>query len=332
MNAFVATALSQRIAMAEADTPETIYRYRSFSEQTLSSLCSDQLYFSRAEKFNDPFDCKPCLEADSDLQRLKQLLTHLLHRRISSEVSEGLKRARIKDPKVVTQANTGVSNVICQKLADIAYDATDPDNSGTPEENEIWQITREIESELGQDYDRGVCCFSNTDLHPLLWSHYGDSHKGLCIGYTLDRNPSPDLQKVVYGGRRSIKTSTVVNALLHNDSAARKILDRDFLLRKADCWKYEDEWRLIGKAGLQDSPLKLKSITFGLQCPEAVRHITVKSLAGRMDEIQFYKVNSAHGDFSLRREFVDLADLGHSFPKTAESVEEMGIMGIVLDD
>ena len=43
-------------------------------------------------------------------------------------------------------------------------------------------------------------------------------------------------------------------------------------------------------------------------------------------------MNSVHGDFSLKRELVDLADLGHSYPKTAESVEEMGIMGILLDD
>jgi hypothetical protein len=71
--------------------------------------------------------------------------------------------------------------------------------------------------------------------------------------------------------------------------------------------------------------LKLKNITFGLQCPEVVQHITVKSLAGRADEIQFYKVNSDDGAFSLSRALVDLEDLGHSFPKTAESFEEMDI-------
>ncbi len=325
VDAYVAKVLCQRIALdvAVPHIPETIYRYQAFNEQTLSSLCSDQLYFSRAEKFNDPFDCNPCLEADSDLQSLKDVLKCLLKRRISSQVDESLKQARIRGSKAVTHADTVASNEVNKTLCEIAYYATDQD--GCPEENELWLITRQIESELRQDYDRGVCCFSSTNLHSLLWSHYGDSHKGLCIGYTLDRNPSPDLQKVVYGGCRSIKTSTVVNALLHNDSAARKILDRDFLLRKADCWTYEDEWRLIGKAGLQVSPLKLKNITFGLQCPEVVQHITVKSLAGRADEIQFYKVNSDDGAFSLSRALVDLEDLGHSFPKTAESFEEMDI-------
>jgi hypothetical protein len=303
--------------------PTTIYRYRAFNELTVSALCSDQLFFARADAFNDPLDCEPCFVADSDLQSLKEALKHLLHHRVSTQVNESLKRARIKGPKAVAHADKIASHEVSKRLADIAYHATNPDYTGTTEENEIRLITQEIESELRQHYARGVCCFSSANLDPLLWSHYGDSHKGLCIGYSLDRDPRPDLQKVVYGGRRSIKTSTVVKAILHHDAKAKKLLEREILLRKADCWKYENEWRLIGSHGIQDSPLKLKNVTFGLRCPKAVKHAIVKSLTGRVDKIEFFEVSSVRGRFSLKKESLNLDELPNYMPRTAQSAHEI---------
>lgn len=34
--------------------PEKIYKFRQFNEQTLSSLCHDELYFAAPSTFNDP--------------------------------------------------------------------------------------------------------------------------------------------------------------------------------------------------------------------------------------------------------------------------------------
>lgn len=303
--------------------PQTIYRYRAFSELTLSALCLDQVYFSRADAFNDPLDCNPCFQADSDLNSLTEVLKKLVYNRVSSQVNESLKRARIKGVRADAHVDTVASHEVKKTLAEIAYNATNPDYTGSREENEIWLITGSIENELLQNYARGVCCFSTSYLHPLLWSHYGDSHKGLCIGYTLDRKPRPELHKVVYGGSRLIKTSTVVKAILDDDEKAKQLLDRDVLLRKADCWKYEDEWRLIGNHGIQESPLKLESVTFGLRCSDVVKHAIVKSLTGRRDEIKFYEVYSVHGRFSMKRNRVDLDELTRCLPRTAESGAEM---------
>jgi hypothetical protein len=61
-------------------------------------------------------------------------------------------------------------------------------------------------------------------------------HKGFCIGYGLARIPKPKLDKVVYGGSRSVKTSLIAKALLENDCEAQDLLDRDILLRKAASW------------------------------------------------------------------------------------------------
>src|SRR5438552_2914382 len=34
----------------------------------------------------------------------------------------------------------------------------------------------------------GALCFSKSPSNPLLWSHYADKHKGICLGFEL----SPD--------------------------------------------------------------------------------------------------------------------------------------------
>ena len=62
----------------EMEQPEKIYRYRSFSEQTIDSLCMDQLYFANPNSFNDPMDCQPTIQADSTNEEMSAILTELV--------------------------------------------------------------------------------------------------------------------------------------------------------------------------------------------------------------------------------------------------------------
>ncbi|WP_223910479.1 DUF2971 domain-containing protein [Rhodoferax lithotrophicus] len=210
-----------------------------------------------------------------------------------------------------------------KELETIAYNATDPEYTVSEAEAERYLLTTQIESELHRHYERGVCCFSTTYASPLLWSHYGDQHRGLCIGYGLIRQPKPEMHAVVYGGSRSVRTSVLIRALVHDDQNAKKELDRDVLLRKASGWKYEREYRLLGVQGNQDSTLLLKEITFGLRCPESVVHTVVKALAGRDAAMRYFQMKVERDRFALRRSEVDQAELSMYMPKTAQSGEEI---------
>jgi hypothetical protein len=303
--------------------PATFYRYRAFDVKVLDSLCHDTLYFAHSATFNDPMDCRPTLACDSDLRSLRSLLTVLIRRRVSRQMELSLRAAKIagsrSDAHIQKRANTEVD----RRLADISYHATNPDYEDGPLSAEKWLLTHEIESELLQHYERGVCCFSTTYSSPLLWSHYGDQHKGLCVGYGTARRPVPRLQRVLYGGQRSIKTSVLVRALIEKEKNALRDIDRGVLLRKAKDWSYEREYRLIGFHGLQDSPLLLKEVTFGLRCPPSVKHAVVKALADRRAVIQFHEIYETRSRYSLRRRDLDTDELAHNLPKTAESGEEM---------
>jgi hypothetical protein len=208
-------------------------------------------------------------------------------------------------------------------LDEVAYNATGPEYTVTEEQAETYLLTQSIHEELARHYERGVCCFSSTYRNGLLWSHYGAEHRGLCIGYDLVREPRPVLSKVVYGGTRIIKTSTLLAAIVKGDKDAQASVDRDMLLRKARGWSYEREWRLIGKQGVQDSPLRLKEITFGLRCPPSVMHAVVEALKDRRQPVRFFELYEIHGSYRLARREPDLEELDSYFPRTAQSGKEI---------
>ena len=306
-----------------ARLPNTFYRYRGFSTNTLDSLCHDSLHFGHPGTFNDPLDCNPTIECDSNLDELRNLLSVLIRRRVKSEVRASLGQARLKGDGATAHAEKRALSEAQSELANIEYNATDPEYTVFESKAEGWLLTSQIQSELRRYYECGVCCLSTTYASPLLWSHYGDQHRGLCIGYGLNRIPRPEPRRVVYGGDRSVRTSVLAKALVHENSEAKAELDRDVLLRKARGWAYEKEWRLIGVQGNQDSPLLLKEVTFGLRCPMSVVHALTRALAGRATPIRYHQMYEIDGRFVLRRKQVDLGELGASMPKTARSAEEI---------
>lgn len=300
-----------------------LYKYRSFSVTTLESLCRDSLYFAHPGTFNDPLDCNPTIECDSETDELQKLLTFLIKKRVSKETLESLEKVRIQGKKAATHAEKIAQTEAENKLASIAYHATNPDYEVGVSEAERWLIVQEIERELKRHYDRGVCCFSTNYSSPVLWSHYGDQHKGICIGYSLDRKQRPNPQKVIYGKSRSIKTSTLVKAFLDESKEVIECLDQEIFLRKAKGWSYEKEWRLIDKQGMQISPLLLKEITFGLRCTASVIHSIVQSLSGRNSSVDFYEMYEVRGNYTLRRREVDLGELDASMPINAEFIDDL---------
>lgn len=312
------------------EQPPIFYRYRAFDNFTLDALCNDSLYFSNPSTFNDPFDCNPQIACDSSILELKELLSKLVKNRVSKDIENSLKNLQLSGIKAdnflakiaITEANKRISH--------IEYMATDPEYEGSIESIETSLLAQAVENELRGHYERGICCFSTTYSNALLWSHYGDKHQGLCIGYSTNRRPKPVPEKVVYGGSRVIKTSTIYQAFIKNDTQAKEDLNRNLLLRKSEDWCYEDEWRLIGKQGVQASPMLLAEVTFGLRCPSSVVHMITRALAGRQSPVKFYGMHMGSDEYSFER--TELDSDGEStgwLPITAISPEEE--FGIEID-
>jgi Protein of unknown function (DUF2971) len=86
------------------------------------------------------------------------------------------------------------------------------------------------------DVENGLLCFSSDWIDPVLWSHYGAQHHGICLGFNV---PNAALRNVNYQtDRMMIDTPTIAGGL---DAAFA-----DAILRtKFESWKYEKEKRML---------------------------------------------------------------------------------------
>jgi hypothetical protein len=92
-----------------------------------------------------------------------------------------------------------------------------------------------------QEAKTGLLCFTSDWTNPVLWSHYGARHRGICLGFDLDRSLPP--RKVQYRPGRlegKLKSPVVDNELTEL-----------LLCTKFESWSYEREWRV---------PVKLASM------------------------------------------------------------------------
>ena len=87
---------------------------------------------------------------------------------------------------------------------------------------------------------KGVLCFSKSRRNPVMWSHYANSHKGICLGFDVD---DQCLSPIIYAGRRPR------NEFRYDDiscSENEQIFEK-CLLTKFSHWKYEKEMRALMK-------------------------------------------------------------------------------------
>ena len=301
-------------------TQRRLYKYRVFNSRTLSMLVEDQLYFADPSSFNDPLDTRPTLEADVDEAALKEILSKLHERRVSAEMSVAARKLQTKKPRTQEYVERLGSQQANRRIENIEYNATNPD--AHPEYMNR-ELRAGIEDELVRRYDSGIVSLSEQDDCPVLWSHYGDQHRGICIGYSVhDKGPRKP-EKVEYGGSRLIQASEVAS-MLQDDENARKRVDAAVLFRKGDGWRYEREWRLIGDQGLQDSSLELEEIIFGCRFDPILALVLWKTFASRQRPVEFHRMSTEPGKFGLKKhpvkpsylEFID-------FPRRAALVFEL---------
>ncbi len=131
--------------------------------------------------------------------------------------------------------------------------------------NNIGEISREkfknmfVKTQLDLlDKSFGITCFSNesNSKNHLMWAHYADDHKGICIKFhPLKIFPNRIILPVVYTKQ---KPKISLNEIIH------------FLpLIKSECWGYENEFRLIsfniqnGNRKISYNPSQVSDIYFG---------------------------------------------------------------------
>jgi hypothetical protein len=92
----------------------------------------------------------------------------------------------------------------------------------------------------------GIAALSDTYDNELMWTHYADEYRGICVEYYADRMfnqlpPNCSLARIGY-----VDKPTRISAAFDRsfDEAALRILSQ-----KKSSWAYEREWRVLGPVG-----------------------------------------------------------------------------------
>lgn len=131
-----------------------------------------------------------------------------------------------------------------------------------------------------------VACFSNTIDNPLMWAHYADNHKGVCIKYHFDKSikTTNRIYSSKVTGFRNIKYSSED---LEECSKSSIITMEDAFFLKGTDWEYEKECRffcfdLYGTGSFDqygDTSDCIEAVYFGLRCPEEDKKTIVQILS-----------------------------------------------------
>lgn len=105
---------------------------------------------------------------------------------------------------------------------------------------------RKVTTEVQGYIDRlGILCLSELDDHPELWSRYADSERGVCL--CLDMTKIIDTEYYRLRGPFEVKYHDGVKQRWdpRTDADSQVAQTEDHLLRKAERWKYQKEWRFL---------------------------------------------------------------------------------------
>ena len=123
---------------------------------------------------------------------------------------------------------------------------------------------RQIRKKLNDE--RGLLCFSEDWIDPVLWTHYGAKHQGICLGFDVEEGLAT---KIEYRDSRFGDVDA-------RGKTSDEILDL-LIHTKFESWKYEKEWRVL--LDLADATcegdlhflkgsdrLRLTEVVLGAQC------------------------------------------------------------------
>lgn len=128
---------------------------------------------------------------------------------------------------------------------------------------------------------KGILCFSDNWRSPVMWAHYADKHKGVCLGFDVGEiNGEPLAHPVSYFPERLQFQLDQDKDLLGIDE--RYVLA--LLYTKAHEWSYEREYRVVGNLEVRDEKTGHYYVDFGekLQLREVILGARNEMAVGQM--------------------------------------------------
>jgi hypothetical protein len=182
-----------------------LFHYQTYKPEFLESTIKSRLVrFGRASDFNDPWDCKPSFFVPDDERELQRLIEYFDRAGKKHGVDAAARAARMK---------VWLSNP--QQLRD-----------------DITANSAAMWAEVDKRYR--IYCLSVKSDDQLMWGHYADHHRGVCLEFnsrTTDFGAAIEVEYKTTYPQYSLADETDISPLY---------------TKSAD-WSYEKEYRVIAQ-------------------------------------------------------------------------------------
>lgn len=224
-----------------------------------------EFYFPSPTNFNDPFDCKvPHLDSLPEKQR-KHFVEEFVRRRLGS-ISRHERRTATKN------------------LSDK-------------------QTFIDLTSTIQKNMDGcSLLCSSEQNDDILMWSHYADSHRGICLEFEATTNTP------LFGEAQPVEyVETYTDFPLLSDGLEQ--VSRT-MLTKSSHWKYERAWRILRRVRFNEvlperlryvgfSSKYLRGVIFGCQCSADTESKVTSWIKEEGCEVTCYRARRKSKEFGL---------------------------------
>lgn len=254
-----------------------LYKYYSLSPATLNTVTEGNLYFASPPQFNDPFDGLCNFDID---------FNYIIFNRYLERNNIKYTKAE-KDLKFIKELKR-INNI---------------------KERGINKFYEEARSQYR------IFCTSATNNNTLMWSHYGDSHKGICLGFKTSVGNNSNYLKFKNDDKNLVKVNALpINYIRKNASIPsynRYREDDSFLfqqfLNKTDDWKYEEEYRFIFNTNNNNANFvkielsQLDKIIFGLNTTLETINDTINKIEKiNSNKITYSKMEQKNNTYELK--------------------------------
>jgi hypothetical protein len=271
-----------------ADLPSgRVYRYRPYQsglDELRHLLTAGEIRLSNPRRFNDPWDGRPLFDARPD-DPAKRIAIVTISRSLDHDGETW--------PAEKLEAEA-------KQISAIAINAAKFDA-------EAARLSDRMQEQLHGRF-RLLCLSARPDVQ-LMWSHYADAHRGICLIFDA-RNP-------VIGNARKVSYPETYPELAEGGHPDEILMQS--LLNKAAYWKYEHEYRVVAcrhpelAAGLipcdsasyvQPGAAALVGVIVGCRTPEPDRPQLEAMLEVAAHPVELHRAKPNHRDFGLTIERV----------------------------
>lgn len=249
---------------------KTLYKYKAFNEHAKSIIRDSQIYFANAIELNDPFDCRLAMSFSGiEHDYLEYMRTNLREKR---------RELLPLDEERLHKSLKGLHTALDTARQEIVEKS-------------------------------GVFSMSEMNDSTIMYSHYADSHRGLCFEFTIPENNNVGILRAVdyMDAFPELNQRELPNAFDPETDAStiemwgEKLFSLTYF-SKASSWAYEREWRWLRRSpGVVAIPRQtLTGIILGCRMTAQDETSVYQLLDGREQCVSVYRATDRPNSYGMR--------------------------------